>query len=207
LTKIEFDDEKYLDENFEEHFEEHLEEHFEEHLEEHLEEYLEEHLEEHLEEDHEENSENFSPNESTSQQSSSRGNKRTYHDTKIVDKVRFIQSYETSNLNFSEFGRGNQISRCSLINWLRNKDKLVEAKKFQYSKGVKKLLKRLKGSGKKTKFTLIEQKMVEYVKNNNDRCIRNIPRLVKLKAEEIARNLNIQNFKASAQWLHRFKLR
>lgn len=126
--------------------------------------------------------------------------KRKLNTLTIGDKVRLINEVERGTKKKKDIAAEFNIPASTLSTIMKNKQSVMEASQSNDSCHNRKRL-------KDSKFPNLEKAMLEWF-----RCMRekNLPisgPIILLKAEEFAKSLKYENFKASQGWLENFKKR
>ncbi|CRL07500.1 CLUMA_CG020466, isoform A [Clunio marinus] len=98
----------------------------------------------------------------------------------------------------------HNVRLSTIRGWVKEKERII----FQNNRGGNSNCLRKKiGSGRKAKWPELESLLYDWYSELNQLNIQILPRHFKLKAKEIANELNLENFTASDKWLSSFKIR
>lgn len=115
----------------------------------------------------------------------------------LTEKVKLINDFEKSGMSKSGFSKVHSVPRTTLNTILSAKEAILS----NYQTGCKR--KRMRTSN----FEDVEAVLIKWFKNVRSNSISVSGNILKEKALEIAKELNVENFNASNGWIERFKER
>lgn len=130
--------------------------------------------------------------------SSTKSNRPTYTTLTLAEKVAAIREVDKGIKKKSEIAKDFGIPPNTLSTYLKNRDKILSSA-VQFDKGRKRL--------RESDNPDVDNCVLKWFKQARDKKIPLSGPLIRAKAEQFARELGQQNFKASTGWLDGFKER